>query len=186
MAQKAFAQPRSRANYINDIDKLISIADLLTKNPDMKRTTAIKAMGISDPSTIRRLRSKLRSNQRDKSLSSLKPAKKDGCLDQQIVALKKISRKSTKLGSSGKKQLPKPKTSVVENKNPDKNQEPKKNTDKPDILSCFMSANLAAGQAMIQMQYKMMSIAFQASPLACYLRSQEIMRLTLQNLKAEK
>lgn len=183
MAQKAFAQNRTRAYYINDIDKLISIADLLARNPDMKRTTAIKAMGISDPTTIRRLRTKLSSNLRGKYLPSTPPDKDGDSLDRQIVALKTISQKGTKLKSSSKKQPLKPKANSTETKSSKSNHSVNKNIEKPDIVSCFFSANLAAGQAMLQMQYKMMSFAFQASPLACYLRNQELIRLTLQNLK---
>lgn len=184
MAQKALAQSRLRANYINDIDKLIAVADLLEKNPDMKRTTAIRATGISDPTTIRRLRNKLASNHPTKKASRSPAPRVEDALDSHIVALKTISQKHAKKGGGKKKNPPSLKPSLSNKTDPKKNEVDQKYRDKPDILSCIFSANLAAGQALIQMQYKMMSYAFQASPLACYLRSQELIRLTLQNHKA--
>ncbi len=46
---------------IDDRERLRQIAQLLASNPEMKPTTAIKAIGIVDPSAVRRLRDKLKS-----------------------------------------------------------------------------------------------------------------------------
>lgn len=189
MAQKALAQNRSRANYINDIDQLIAIADLLAKNPDLKRTTAIKAIGIKDPRTIRRLRSKLAPDKNSKNIPNTKknraPETEKDALDRNILALKNITQTKSKRKSSSRTstQDKPPKIISSENKETRRDYLGSSSQEKPDILTCFFSANLAASQAMIQWQYKMMSYAFQASPLACYLRNQELVRLTLQNLK---
>lgn len=50
---------------IDDRDRLTQIAHLLATNPGMKPTTAIKALGIVDPSAVRRLRDKLKSERSD-------------------------------------------------------------------------------------------------------------------------
>ena len=49
---------RPKGSGINDQQRLGEIARLIGNNPRMKPTTAIKAIGITDPSTIRRLRDK--------------------------------------------------------------------------------------------------------------------------------
>jgi hypothetical protein len=47
----------------NDTDRLTRIALLLAADPDLKPTTAIKRIGETDPSTIRRLRDKYNEQQ---------------------------------------------------------------------------------------------------------------------------
>jgi hypothetical protein len=49
---------RPKGSGINDQQRLDEIARLIGSNPRMKPTTAIKAIGITDPSAIRRLRDK--------------------------------------------------------------------------------------------------------------------------------
>jgi len=51
---------RPRGSGLDDRVQLRRIAELLEANPSLKPTTAIKATGVSDPSTIRRLREKLK------------------------------------------------------------------------------------------------------------------------------
>jgi hypothetical protein len=51
---------RPKGSGLDDRDLLRRVARMLESDPDLKPTTAIKAIGISDPSTIRRLRDKLR------------------------------------------------------------------------------------------------------------------------------
>jgi hypothetical protein len=54
---------RPRGSGLDDRVQLRRIAELLEADPNLKPTTAIKALGISDPSTIRRLRDKLKSQE---------------------------------------------------------------------------------------------------------------------------
>ncbi len=49
---------RPKGTGINDHEMLVKIAHLLAADPTKKRTTAIKEVGISDPSVVRRLRDK--------------------------------------------------------------------------------------------------------------------------------
>ena len=56
---------RPKGSGINDQHRLGEIARLMNADPRMKPTTAIKALGITDPSTIRRLRDKFHVAQPD-------------------------------------------------------------------------------------------------------------------------
>lgn len=49
---------RPKGTGLNDAAQLRAIANLMATHPDLKPTTAIKTLGISDPSVIRRLRDK--------------------------------------------------------------------------------------------------------------------------------
>lgn len=48
---------------IDDSDRIQRLAELLKTQPNLKPTTAIRVMGFSDPSTIRRLRDKYKACQ---------------------------------------------------------------------------------------------------------------------------
>jgi hypothetical protein len=52
---------RPKGTGLNDAAQLLAIAGLLVAQPNLKPTTAIKQLGISDPSVIRRLRDKYHS-----------------------------------------------------------------------------------------------------------------------------
>lgn len=49
---------RPRGTGLDDSQRLASIAAALVANPKLKPTTAIRSLGVEDPSTIRRLRDK--------------------------------------------------------------------------------------------------------------------------------
>lgn len=55
---------RPRGSGLDDRVQLRRIAELIEADPNLKPTTAIKAIGVSDPSTIRRLRDKLKGETR--------------------------------------------------------------------------------------------------------------------------
>ncbi len=58
MTETVTRRGRPKGTGIDDGDRLAAIARLLADNPEMRPTTAIKAIGVSDPSIIRRLRDK--------------------------------------------------------------------------------------------------------------------------------
>ena len=58
MTQTKAARGRPKGSGINDQAKLLEIARVICSNPRMKPTTAIKAIGVTDPSAVRRLRDK--------------------------------------------------------------------------------------------------------------------------------
>jgi hypothetical protein len=59
---------------IDDSDRLARLAELLKTQPDLKPTTAIRVMGFSDPSTIRRLRDKFKAFQAPAMTAAATPA----------------------------------------------------------------------------------------------------------------
>lgn len=60
---------RPKGSGLDDHAQLDAIRRMLAAKPGMKPTTAIRAAGISDPSTIRRLRDKLRNSNLSEDLS---------------------------------------------------------------------------------------------------------------------
>lgn len=54
---------RPKGSGLDDSRQLESIAALLAANPGLKPTTAIRSLGVDDPSVIRRLRDKFRMDQ---------------------------------------------------------------------------------------------------------------------------
>ena len=49
---------RPKGTGIDDSDRIARLAELMRLRPDLRPTTAIRLMGFSDPSAIRRLRDK--------------------------------------------------------------------------------------------------------------------------------
>lgn len=49
---------RPKGTGIDDSDRIARLVELLRVHPELKPTTAIRLMGFSDPSAIRRLRDK--------------------------------------------------------------------------------------------------------------------------------
>lgn len=72
MPAKNTRRGRPKGSGLDDHGQLVAIAALIDQDPELKPTTAIKSLGISDPSTIRRLRDKYR-----KFENSAKPANPD-------------------------------------------------------------------------------------------------------------
>lgn len=54
---------RPKGTGIDDSDRIARLAELIRTNPNLKPTTAIKKMGIADPSAVRRLRDKYKAFQ---------------------------------------------------------------------------------------------------------------------------
>lgn len=58
MLHSPIRRGRPKGTGIDDSDRIARLDELLRIHPEMKPTTAIRAMGYSDPSAIRRLRDK--------------------------------------------------------------------------------------------------------------------------------
>jgi hypothetical protein len=58
MSEKTACRGRPKGSGIDDSRHLEEIARLIDTNPSLKPTTAIRTLGVSDPSVIRRLRDK--------------------------------------------------------------------------------------------------------------------------------
>ena len=58
MSQTRARRGRPKGSGIDDRQRLDAVARLIASNPALKPTTAIRSLGVSDPSVIRRLRDK--------------------------------------------------------------------------------------------------------------------------------
>jgi hypothetical protein len=65
---------RPKGTGIDDSDRIARLAELIKVRPELKPTTAIRAMGITDPSVIRRLRDKFSAYQRAAAAENMAPA----------------------------------------------------------------------------------------------------------------
>ncbi|MBI1386005.1 MAG: hypothetical protein GC150_13955 [Rhizobiales bacterium] len=64
MAEKKAKRGRPKGSGIDDSEMLAKIAAIMAADPEVKPTTAIKKAGITNPSTIRRLRDKFSQDER--------------------------------------------------------------------------------------------------------------------------
>ncbi|MGE0054626.1 MAG: hypothetical protein AB7S74_10485 [Hyphomicrobium sp.] len=71
MLQAKSRRGRPKGTGIDDSDRIARLSELLRVRPDMKPTTAIRVMGITDPSVIRRLRDKYNAYLQSKSVDAL-------------------------------------------------------------------------------------------------------------------
>ena len=69
MSDEKRARGRPKGSGIDDRERLLAIGRAIEESPGLKPTTAIRNLGYSDPSTIRRLRDKYNADK--KSLTSL-------------------------------------------------------------------------------------------------------------------
>ena len=95
---------RPKGTGLNDAAHLLAIAGLLVAQPDLKPTTAIKQLGISDPSVIRRLRDKYHSMETE-LIAELKAGVVSARealprLEQRIEALDKVGARSLALAGA--------------------------------------------------------------------------------------
>ncbi len=60
MSRPKKTRGRPKGSGLDDSSHLDAIAKLIAEDPDLKPTTAIKKLGITDPSAVRRLRDKYR------------------------------------------------------------------------------------------------------------------------------
>jgi hypothetical protein len=58
MLHSPIRRGRPKGTGIDDSDRIARLDELLRVHPDLRPTTAIRLMGFSDPSAIRRLRDK--------------------------------------------------------------------------------------------------------------------------------
>jgi len=65
---------RPKGTGIDDSDRIARLAEMIRNNPALKPTTAIRSMGFTDPSVIRRLRDKYKVFMRDSAPLAVVPA----------------------------------------------------------------------------------------------------------------
>ena len=93
MSRPKKARGRPKGSGLDDRRHLDGIAKLIAENPGLKPTTAIKKLGITDPSAVRRLRDKYRAQSRT--------AKPLAAKVQVTHALKSTAPKSIRVAREG-------------------------------------------------------------------------------------
>lgn len=73
MVQAPARRGRPKGSGIDDSDRIARLVELLRIRPELKPTTAIRVMGFSDPSAIRRLRDKYHAFLRTSAAGGLAP-----------------------------------------------------------------------------------------------------------------
>lgn len=186
MARKNASRGRPKGSGLNDAARIAAIADLIAAHPGMKPTTAIKSLGITDASVIRRLRDKY--NLVAAPLEAAAPA---------IARPAPATVSALRVTSNAvRRELPvsrEPRTARARKSEQKQSAEPapdahpaiRAQSARPDMLSALFAASVSAAQVAIQLQFKTMSIALDGSPLACYVRGQEFMRLVAATMVAE-
>ena len=74
MPRHQLSRGRPKGSGLDDRSTLAALNSLLDADPKLKPTTAIRAMGVSDPSSVRRLREKLRTTRVAKKARTTKVA----------------------------------------------------------------------------------------------------------------
>jgi len=191
MAQKTAARGRPKGTGVDDAGHLAAIAKALADNPGMKPTTAIKALGITNPSVVRRLRDKYR--QQHRSHQPPQTAVAAGSVESaprptsNVVALRvhagsarrgRPSRATPRATGPVQETTPDPSPSGAEDDRPAR----APGAPQPDLVAAAFAAGVAAGKTMIHLQYKALWYAFQFSPYACAVRNYEFTRLVVTSL----
>ena len=88
MSKSNTKRGRPKGSGIDDSSVLQAIANAIAADDNLKPTTAIRGLGITDPSTIRRLRDKFKKNR--ETLLAQKNTQK---INQPISRQKKVSRR---------------------------------------------------------------------------------------------
>jgi len=191
MAQKIAARGRPKGTGLNDADRLAAMAKLIAANPGMKPTTAIKAMGITNPSAIRRLRDKY--NQQAAQNSSSAPAAQNArppAPRHNVIQLRTNTPPPRKdvpdraAPRSNPTARPEESTTAAEPA-PDDHPASAQRIAHQELFSAALAAGVSAAQVAIHLQLKTMSYAFQGSPIACFLRGQELLRLMTASLEGQ-
>lgn len=186
MARKIASRGRPKGSGLNDAARIAAIADLIAANPGMKPTTAIKSLGISDASIIRRLRDKYNlSASPTEAASPAIPRRPPATVAALRVTSNAVRREAPVNREPRTQGVRKPEQKQSAEPAPDAHPAIQAQSARPDMLSALFAASVSAAQVAIQLQFKTMSLALDGSPLACYVRSQEFMRLVAATLVAE-
>jgi hypothetical protein len=184
MAQKTAARGRPKGTGLDDAGPLAAIADLIAANPGMKPTTAIKALGIRDPSTVRRLRDKFQ--QRQSPRAAAPPAGTGSnviTLETRMAAREAPSPEVAPQVPSRAARQKGDGSAKASDEHPAAKADPI--PAKPDLLAAAFAASIGIGKMMIHLHYKSLWYAYQFSPYACLRRNTEFTRLVLSSLREE-
>lgn len=190
MAQKTASRGRPKGSGLDDAGPLAAIANMIAANPGMKPTTAIKALGYTDPSTVRRLRDKYHQRRAANTVTPAIPAirsqvdhqKANNVIDWRTRAEiprrdAPASRPATRVGSAAKAEA----SATAADEHPAR----QSSVCKPDLFAAAYAASVATAKTAIHLHYKSVWYAFHWSPYAFMIRNTEFMHLVLTSLKEE-
>ena len=182
MAQKTAARGRPKGTGLDDAGPLAAMAEMIAASPGMKPTTAIKALGITDPSTVRRLRDKYQLRHAPRDAAPAQPSTSN------VIALKPRSpvvQRQARHADSDSHQPSPPAAKERDDGSstaPDEHPAQPGTKAKPDLLAAAYAASIATAKMAIHLHYKTMWYAFQLSPYACLIRNTEFTHLVLSSL----
>lgn len=190
MAHKTAARGRPKGSGLDDAGPLAAIAELIAANPGMKPTTAIKALGFTDPSTVRRLRDKHQQRHAHgggapSAHTSRPPIHRPA---SNVIALRARTsdvRRDVGPIAEARPSSPAPTAGRSEDAAPVCDEHPAQpaQTSKPDLHMAAYAASIATAKMLIHLQYKSLWYAFHWSPYAFAIRNTEFTRLVLSSLK---
>lgn len=189
MPQKTAARGRPKGTGLDDAGPLAAITEMIAANPGMKPTTAIKAVGVTDPSAVRRLRDKYQQMIGPEAFaggrSLPRPAVQRPA--NNVIALRSHSnpvRREAKLQSPLLASRPATPNGTTEDVPPATEDDPARYpaVAEPDLFAAAYAASVAAAKVAIHLHYKSMWYAFQWSACACAIRNTEYTRLVLASL----
>lgn len=182
MAQKTAARGRPKGTGLDDAGPLAAMAELIAANPGMKPTTAIKALGITDPSTVRRLRDKYQQRSAPRDQAPAQPRQSN------VITLMPRSTGVQRSVRPADPDSPQPSPTAAK----DRDDGSSKASDehparpdakaKPDLFAAAYAASIATAKTAIHLHYRTMWYAFQLSPYACLIRNTEFTNLVLLRL----
>jgi len=106
MASATARQGRPKGSGIDDSQQLARIAALLAADPKLKPTTAIRSLGIEDPSIIRRLRDKYRAKQNTLQANAQQQATPKAKPTEAANGVEVLERRATPTSPSTSQALP--------------------------------------------------------------------------------
>ncbi|MGE5266383.1 MAG: hypothetical protein ACM3L9_03365 [Deltaproteobacteria bacterium] len=181
MAQKSAARGRPKGTGLDDAGPLAAIGKMIAANPGMKPTTAIKALGITNPSAVRRLRDKYQQ-------SIATPPRPAAIPASNVISL------STRAAVVQREASPAPAGQGVPAAKPasdgdeapaaaDEHPAAGNRLEKPDLFAAAYAASIATAKTAIHLHYKSCWFAFQFSPYAVFIRNAEFTRLVLSSMQ---
>jgi hypothetical protein len=181
MAQKTALRGRPKGSGVDDASALAAVAELIAANPGMKPTTAIKALGITNPSAVRRLRDKYQQRVAPEMKASPPAVNNVITLSTRAPAV----RREPAATSSARVPLQPAKESEESASSSDEHPACRTSPEKPDLFAAAYAASIATAKTAIHLHYKSLWFAFQFSPYAMIVRNAEFTRLALSSF-AEK
>jgi hypothetical protein len=177
MAHKTAVRGRPKGSGVDDAASLAAVAELIAANPGMKPTTAIKALGITNPSAVRRLRDKYQ----QRVVPQLKATSPSVNNVITLSTRAPVVRREPVASPAAAPSLQPASESEDSASGPDEHPVCRASPERPDLLAAAFAASLATAKAAIHLHYKSLWYAFQFSPYAMIVRNAEFTRLALSS-----